>query len=151
MIFKSDNVKAHWDTWAYYHEGTYYLYYLITESSAGEGFGVATSEDGVHWHDHGWAIRESELNLEFLGTGAVWKSPDFEQSGRFICNYSEHRKDETGRTTQNILFAWSTDLIHWVKFGEYYIFKVDQRYYHTYGRWDCIFPMPRAKGGYWGT
>ena len=71
MIFKSDNVKAHRDTWAYYHEGTYYLYYLITERSAGEGFGVATSEDGVHWHDHGWAIRESERNLVFLGIGAV--------------------------------------------------------------------------------
>ena len=151
MIFKSDKVKAHWDTWAYYHEGTYYLYYLITERSAGEGFGVVTSEDGVHWHDYGWAIRESKRNLVFLGTGAVWKSPDFEKNGRFICNYSEHRTDETGQTTQNILFAWSTDLIHWTEFGEEYIFKVDQRYYHTYGRWDCIFPMPRAEGGYWGT
>ena len=84
MIFKSDNVKAHWDTWTYYHEETYYLYYLITERSAGEGFGVATSDDGVHWHYRGWAIRESERNLVFLGTGAVWKSPDFEQSGSGI-------------------------------------------------------------------
>jgi len=151
MIFKSDKVLAHWDTWTYYHEGTYYLYYLITERSAGEGFGVATSKDGVHWHDHGWAIRESENNLVFLGTGSVWKSPDFDQSGKFICNYSEHRKDDTGRTTQNILFAWSTDLIFWTEFGEEYTFKVDERQYDKYGRWDCIFPMPRAQGGYWGV
>jgi hypothetical protein len=47
MIFRSDRVKAQRDTWAYYHQGTYYLYYLITEDSPGEGFGVATSEDGV--------------------------------------------------------------------------------------------------------
>lgn len=46
MIFKSEEVAAQWDTWAYYHEGTYYLYYLITEYSPGEGFGVATSKDG---------------------------------------------------------------------------------------------------------
>jgi len=62
MIFKSDKVAAHWYTWAYYHEGTYYLYYLITEHGPGEGFGVATSKDGVHWEDHGWALHQSEKN-----------------------------------------------------------------------------------------
>ena len=151
MIFKSDIVEAQWDTWCYYYEGTYYLYYLITERSPGEGFGVATSKDGVHWEDHGWAIRESDKNLQYLGTGAVWKAPDFEKTGRFICNYSEHRKEANGKITQNILFAWSTDLLHWNKFGDEYIFKVDDRFYDKYGRWDCIFPMLRTEGGYWGT
>jgi len=151
MIFKSDIVEAQWDTWCYYHDGTYYLYYLITERSPGEGFGVATSEDGVHWEDHGWAIRESDKNLQYLGTGAVWKTPDFEKTGRFICNYSEHRKEANGQVTQNILFAWSTDLLHWNKFGDEYMFKVNDRFYDKYGRWDCIFPMPRTEGGYWGT
>ncbi|WP_197231837.1 glycoside hydrolase family protein [Novipirellula artificiosorum] len=59
MVFKSDHVQAQWDTWAYEYEGTFYLYYLITEHGPGEGFGVATSTDGVHWEDHGWAIRQS--------------------------------------------------------------------------------------------
>lgn len=48
MIFKSDTVTAQWDTWCYDHNGTYYLYYLVTEHT-GEGFCVATSKDGVFW------------------------------------------------------------------------------------------------------
>lgn len=151
MIFKSAQVAAQWDTWAYYHEGTYYLYYLITEHSPGEGFGVATSTDGVHWKDHGWAIRESKENTFYLGTGSVWKALDFETSGRFICNYSEHRRDAAGKQTQNILFAWSTDLIHWNKFDDETMFRVDSRYYDPTGRWDCIFPILRKQGGYFGT
>ena len=151
MIFKSDEVAAQWDTWCYYHEGTYYTYYLVTEYGYGEGVGVATSTDGVHWEDHGWVIRQSDENTYYLGSGSVWKSPDFDKTGKFICNYSEHRNDESGKRTQNILFAWSTDLIHWNKFGDEKMFKVDTRYYKKYGRWDCIFAYPRDEGGYWGT
>ena len=150
MIFKSETVSAQWDTWCYYHDGTYYLYYLVTERT-GEGFCVAVSKDGVHWTDRGWAIRTSDKNPFYLGTGSVWKSPDFKKTGRFICNYSEHRKDKSGKRTQNILFAWSKDLIHWNKFGDEKMFKVDTAHYKQYGRWDCIFTIPRDKGGYWGT
>ena len=152
MIFKSEVVSAQWDNWCYYHDGVHYLYYLITERSGGEGFGVATSRDGVHWDDHGWAIRASDKMVEYLGTGAVWQSPDFARTGKFLCNYSEWRLEEaTGKKTQNILFAWSTDLIHWTKLGDEFMFRVDERYYDKYGRWDCIYPLPRAEGGYWGT
>ena len=151
MIFKSDKVAAQWDTWAYYHQGTYYLYYLITEYSPGEGFGVATSTDGVHWFDHGWVLRQSNKNNFYLGTGSVWKSPDFDKTDKFICNYSEHRNDASGKRTQNILFAWSTDLLHWTKYDDSTMFKVDTRYYTRYGRWDCVFAFPRDEGGYLGT
>ena len=150
MVFKSDTVTAQWDTWCYYHDGTYYLYYLVTERT-GEGFCVASSKDAVHWKDRGWAIRTSKANTFYLGTGSVWKSPDFKKSGKFICNYSEHRKDKAGKRTQNILFAWSKDLIHWNKFGDEKMFKVDTEHYKQYGRWDCIFSIPRKEGGYWGT
>ena len=57
MIFKSEIVKSQWDTWGYYHEGTYFLYYLIADGRTWDGFGVATSTDGVHWHDHGWEVQ----------------------------------------------------------------------------------------------
>jgi len=150
MVFKSDTVTAQWDTWCYHHDGTYYLYYLVTEKT-GEGFCVASSKDGVHWKDHGWAIRTSNRNPYYLGTGSVWKSPDFDKTGRFICNYSEHRKDPSGKRTQNILFAWSKDLIHWTKFGDEKMFKVDTAHYKEHGRWDCIYTIPRKEGGYWGT
>ena len=149
MLFRSELIASQWDTWCYFHAGTYYLYYLITESSPGEGFGVATSEDGVHWKDHGWAITASEKMVHFLGTGSVW--PDPRQEGRFFCNYSEHRIDESGKRRQCILFAWSDDLIHWNKLTDDTIFWIDERYYERYGRWDCIFAIPRREGGYWGT
>jgi len=150
MVFKSNTVTAQWDTWCFYHDGTYYLYYLVTEKT-GEGFCVASSKDGVHWKDHGWAIRTSDKNPFYLGTGSVWKSPDFAKTGKFLCNYSEHRKDKADKRTQNILFAWSKDLIHWTKFGDEKMFKVDTAHYKQYGRWDCIFTIPRKVGGYWGT
>jgi hypothetical protein len=162
MIFRSCIVGSHWDNWCYFYEGKYFLYYLITEKGVGEGFGVAISEDGVHWEDLGWAIRASdECEIDsntwenamvfYLGTGYVWKLSDFEETGRFICNYSEMRRDESGKLTQNILFAWSTDLIHWNKYGDEYMFKVDERFYEKYGRWDTISTIPRKDGGYYGT
>ena len=149
MIFRSNIVKAHWDTWCYFHEDTYYLYYLITETSPGEGFGVAASNDGLNWEDHGWAIRASDRMVHFLGTGSVW--PDPCTPGRFLCNYSEHRLDETGKQRQCILFAWSNDLITWYTFGDEHIFWIDERYYERYGRWDCIYAIPRSEGGFFGT
>lgn len=29
MVFWSGKVAAHWDTWCYFHNGTYYLYYRL--------------------------------------------------------------------------------------------------------------------------
>ncbi|HEY3281901.1 MAG TPA: hypothetical protein VGN26_06460 [Armatimonadota bacterium] len=152
MVFKSTLVKAHWDNWCHRWKGTYYLYFLITEHSGGEGFGVATSPDGVHWEDHGWALRASDKMVDYLGTGAVWKAADFRRTGRFLCNYSEWRVEPgTAKKTQNILFAESRDLLHWTKLSDETMFRVDPEHYDPYGRWDCIYPMPRVEGGYWGT
>lgn len=143
MIFSSRKFIT-WDTWVYYCDGTYYAYYLITDRTPGEGFGVAVSQDGVHFTDKGQCIAASDKMVFYLGTGAVWKSPSFETDRRFICNYSEWRKDESGANVQNILFAHSYDLIHWEKYGDARTFSVDETYYKKYelegGRWDCIFP-----------
>lgn len=151
MLFRSERFSAHWDTWAIHHEGVYYTYYLVTEHGYGEGIGLATSNDGVHWQDHGLVIEQSDRNTYYLGSGSVWKATDFDRSGRFICNYSEHRQDPEGRQTQNILFAWSTDLIHWNKYGDEQIFKANARYYDPLGRWDAIYAFPRPAGGYYGA
>jgi hypothetical protein len=149
LLFRSQLVTAHWDTWCYYHDGTFYLYYLITERGYGHGFGVATSPDGVHWDDHGWAIRASDKMVGYLGTGSVWS--DLCSPGRFLCNYSEWRDDGTGKAQQKILFASSDDLIHWNKLGDDHMFGADERHYERYGRWDCICAFPRPQSGYWGT
>ena len=150
MIFQcKDHIT--WDTWMFYYENTYYLYYLITDHSGGEGFGVAVSQDGVHYRDQGTCITASEQMVIYLGTGAVWKSPYFEEDKTFICNYSEWREEaSTGKRFQSIYFATSTDLIHWTKRGDSEVFSVDESRYARFeedgGRWDCIFPHCTAHG-----
>ena len=153
MIFQTKRFSASWDTWMYYHDGLYYLYYLITEKCGGEGFGVASSPDGVHWDDHGAAILASDKMVNYLGTGSVWKSAHSDYAGKFFCNYSEWRKvgDEV---RQNILFAVSDDLIHWEKFGDEHMFSPDTAFYKEFtremARWDCIYAIPKSGGGYYG-
>ncbi len=150
MIFScKDHVT--WDTWMYFYGGKYYLYYLITDRSGGEGFGVAVSEDGIRYRDLGTAVTASEKMVIYLGTGAVWQSTDFPRDKTFICNYSEWRKDEeTGENYQSIFFATSKDLIRWQKTGEQDVFCVDTDKYLRFekegGRWDCIYPHRTAEG-----
>ena len=160
MLFKSEIISKTWDTWMYHHEGIYYLYYLTcAESGSGDGFGVATSEDGIKWHDYGRVLGPSEKMSGYLGTGSVWKDADFSATRRFLCNYSEWRMDGD-RLVQNILFAWSDDLIHWHKFGDEYMFSIDEQFYQKikedaqgpweWPRWDAICVIPRLEGGYYG-
>lgn len=153
MIFRTKLFSATWDTWMYYYNKIYYLYYLITENSCGEGYGVATSSDGVHFIDYGKVLGASDKMVFYLGTGSVWKwhAPDHKDT--FICNYSEWRQcgDEI---QQSILFAVSKDLIHWEKYGDKNIFLPDSTYYKEFQsqgeRWDCIFPLQQEDGGYYG-
>jgi len=137
----------------YYYRKVYYLYYLITEKSGGEGFGVATSIDGVHFDDYGKVLGASDKMVIYLGTGSVWKLNDPQIKDTFICNYSEWRKcgDEI---QQIILFAVSYDLLHWEKCGDKYNFLPDTAYYKEFQsqgeRWDCIFPLQQEDGSYYG-
>lgn len=160
MLFKSQITPKTWDTGLYYHDGSYYLYYLISDRHPSDGFGVATSPDGLHWEDHGWALRHSDKMVRYLGgTGPVWKDLSESKTERFLCNYSEWRMDGADMV-QNILFAWSKDLIHWHKFSDDRMFKIDERFYKRieadaqypwqYPRWDGICVTPRAGGGYYG-
>ena len=86
MLFRSETIAKTWDTWMVYHEGIYFLYYLTSERAPGDGFGVATSENGIKWHDHGRVLEPSDKMVRYLGTGSVWKGADFAETGRFLCN-----------------------------------------------------------------
>jgi len=159
MLFKSTLVSKTWDTWMAFHEGTYYLYYSTSETAPGDGFGVATSTDGLHWRDHGRVLGPSEQMVRYLGAGSVWKDTGFEAPGRFLCNYSEWRK-EGQAAVQSLLFAWSQDLIHWRKLGDEAMFRIDEVYYQKikpdprgpweWPRWDGMCAIPRPQGGYYG-
>ncbi len=149
MFFRSELVSAHWDTWVYHDEKRFYAFYLISSASQWDAFGLAISDDGVRWIDHGPVLHASDKMVRFLGTGSVWKAVD--RDG-YICNYSEWRLNESGNPEQTILFATSKDLRHWTKCGDELIFPIDPRYYDNEGRWDCINPIQaKPGGGYYGT
>jgi len=153
MFYKPEKVKHIWDTWLYLHEGTCYLYQLIVDDRyCGQGVCLATSRDGVFWREHGPIFHKLD-NAAGLGTGYVWKSPNFERDGRFLMNFSEWFEDDIN--SQIIRFAQSTDLVHWERLGEDCDFPPDPRWYNTYpnekgSRWDCIYPLARPGGGYYG-
>ena len=157
MIHKPQKIHAMWDTWLYYHKGMYYLYYLTMGSTEkqgmhGQGVAMSSSQDGVHWNELGVVMPKDE-EATGLGTGSVWKSEDFEQSGRFIMNYSSWF--DWCIQSQHIRFAESTDLIHWQKLGPDYALHADPQWYETYpeyaeARWDCIYTIPRPGGGRYG-
>ncbi|MCY2990667.1 MAG: hypothetical protein NTY19_22730 [Planctomycetota bacterium] len=143
MTFKPREVHQ-WDTWVFYHDQTYYLYYLIGSQWQGwDGVGVATSKDGVHWEERGTPIMKRD-NANWLGTGSTWRSPKFAKDGRFIVNFSEQPKGEA----QHIYFAESRDLLKWDRLP--IEFRQDARWYEEKGRWDCIYPVARPAGGFYG-
>lgn len=143
MTFKPREVHQ-WDTWVFYHDQTYYLYYLIASQwQRWDGIGVATSSDGVHWEERGTPVMKRD-NVVWLGTGATWKSPQFEKDRRFIINFSEQPTGDA----QHIYFAESRDLLKWNRLPVE--FRQDPRWYEEKGRWDCIYPLPRPAGGFYG-
>jgi hypothetical protein len=151
MLFTVTKPRCLWDNWLFFWKGKYYLYYLANkEGGPWDSFGLAISDDAVHWKDLG-DILSKDPRATWMGTGHVWKSADFDEDGKFIINYSEwHGPDYTGQ--QYIFFAESADLIHWNKVG--HRFGPDARWYNVdkgnKSRWDAINPLPRPGGGYFG-
>jgi sucrose-6-phosphate hydrolase SacC (GH32 family) len=133
-----------WDTWAYYHDGRYYLYYLAGRGGHWDGHELATSDDGVHWKEHGVVVKPRD-GVQWMGTGHIWKSPDFDRSHQWVMNYSEWFGDK-----QDIMFVTSTDLLNWTKVDEKHRFVQDPRWYKPKGRWDCIDTVERPDGGLYG-
>jgi len=141
MTFKPAKGQM-WDVWVFHHDGRYYLFYDHCPTFAITGLGLATSDDGVHWKDQGIVIKKPETAWG-LGTGFVWKSPEFEKDGQFQCNFTVNSGG------QHIYFAESTDLFNW-EVRQDIVFEIDPRWYKTDGRWDCIATTPRPEGGYYG-
>jgi len=83
--------------------------------------------------------------VTWMGTGHIWKSPDFAKTHQWVMNYSEWFGDK-----QDIMFATSTDLLNWTKVDEKYRFVQDVRWYKAKGRWDCIDAIQRDDGSLYG-
>ncbi len=143
-FFTPHRIGQMWDTWVYFHEGKYYQYYLAGPGGRWDAHELAVSADGVHWTEHGVVIKPRE-GVTWMGTGHIWKSPDFDRNHQWIMNYSEWFGPK-----QDIMFASSTDLLNWTKVDQRHRFVQDIRWYKPQGRWDCIDTVQRADGGLYG-
>ena len=152
MFYKpqSKETGMMWDTWLYWHEGTYFLFYLAKSKSdeRWDNVSLATSDNGVGWKEHGVILSKSP-DAVWMGTGSTWASPNFDDDGKFFINFSEWREGQ-----QTIFLGDSTDLRRWTRLGGELEFKPDARWYNVGqgrdSRWDCIFPTLRDGGGLWG-
>jgi hypothetical protein len=133
-----------WDTWLYWHTGTYYLYYLARSGEKWDNISMAISKNGVDWEEIGPILNKRE-EVTWMGTGSTWKDPDPSVTSRFLMNFSEWNGPR-----QTIFLAQSDDLIHWDRMGTEIEFVQDERWYEPLGRWDCIWTIPRPEGGLYG-
>ena len=133
-----------WDTWLYFNQDGYYLYYLANGGGQWDNISMARSSDGVQWKEIGRVLSKG-LGVTWMGTGSTWKSPHFEKDGDFFMNFSEWKGPR-----QTIFFAKSKDLVQWTRLGNEYEFAQDERWYEKNGRWDCIWAIARPDGGLYG-
>lgn len=145
MLFKPQNTKL-WDTFILPHDGRYYLFYLQMRSRAWDGYGLAVSDDLVHWEDRG-TILTVEPEGSGMGSGMVWRAGE-----RWILNFSY---GEEG--SQRIYFAESDDLLVWRKLPKEIVCAPDPRWYECTGttsstcaRWDNIWAIPQNDGTFIG-
>ena len=114
-----------WDTWLYYHEGVYYLYYLTQSGKTKfwDSHEVALSTDGVHWRFEKTTVEMPEGTKGF-GTGHIWKSPDFEKNHLWISNYHGAEGDNPF-----VRFVASKDLLNWELVDKKYSYYTDPKWY----------------------
>ncbi|MHB0859062.1 MAG: glycoside hydrolase family protein [Anaerolineae bacterium] len=144
-----------WDTWIYPHGDKFYLFYLQRRVNSRhevpwywDSFGLAVSEDLLHWREIGTILEQSPVADDWMGTGRTWQVGD-----RFLINYSE-----ISQGAQRIRFAESPDLVHWTKLDTSYDLQPDPRWYVTnpqeqpepWVHWDCLNPVPLDGGGWTG-
>jgi hypothetical protein len=152
MVFKPPHSRM-WDVWCYYHDETWYLYYLAASQRRGwDSVEVATSKNGVHWKWGAQCVhindkREGGLGNLGFGTGYTWKSPWFERDRKFLGNFTITGDQRKG-ISSFIRFVESADLVAWRHLDVE--FRPDPRWYKEDYRWDCIKSLPRPGGGYFG-
>lgn len=107
------------DVIPYFHNGTYYLYYLNDyrgkDGKIGVSWNLITTKDFVNFTDHGVMIEAGEKDEQdlFAFTGSI-----IEKDNKFYCFYTGHNPNffpsET-KPQQAVLLATSDDLLHWKK------------------------------------
>jgi hypothetical protein len=65
FIPKKRETGTMWDTWLYWHEGSYYLYYLAKSGPTWDNISLAISPDGLQWNEVGPILS--------MGKGVTWQ------------------------------------------------------------------------------
>lgn len=154
FFYPKEEIGEMWDTWMYYHNKTFYLYYLNRDDpkygNLYNGIALSVSKDGINWEEKGVVLSKSDKTTG-VGTGSIWKSENLKTKGKFIMNFSESYKSDT-EDQQYIFFASSDDLVNWTRLEER--FMPDSSFYKLNeggkSRWDCIFSIPKSGGGRYG-
>ena len=136
-----------WDTWLYFHDKTFYLYYLANSAPdrLWDSISLACSKDGASWNKIGPVLRKDGEHVKWMGTGTTWETP---RAGlkkghkKFQLNYIQFIGQK-----QTIFFAESDDLVHWEKCDIDTEFVQDERWYVPEGRWDTIHTFPNEEDG----
>lgn len=149
LFFTPDPAKTGylWDVWLQIHQGRYYLYYLASKEPgrAFDNIGLAISEDGVRWTEHGTVVPLAPESYT-MGSCGVWPSVG-EGLPKFIMNLTEGRNKQV---EYGMPALGSDDLIHWQRLDARHDFLRDTRWYEPGGRWVGISVIPHPEGGYYG-
>jgi len=145
IVYRPPNGARIWDPSIIWHDGKYYAFtmYRPPGHKYYDSVGLAVSEDGVHWKDHGPVITDDIV---------VFKCFVARCGDRFVLNHGSFTNFRTPDQKQNRLkFYTSDDLIHWEYLGDS---RPDPRWYDPKGRWDDMYFLPKEEGkpekGFWG-
>lgn len=144
MLYKPTRVGDLWDPYVLFHGGRFHLFHMVGINRTGHSHRaicLATSADGVHWSEHG-VVADGRPDLPVFA-GCVWRARD-----RFMMNHGSARADPKHASDQCIRFWESDDLVSWRYRGDEACVYPDARWYGT--RWDCMDPLPRGDGGFYG-
>lgn len=119
MFFRPDGKAVCADVIPFFENGKYYLFYLKDYRDVrghGEGcdWNLLTTEDFVHFEDHGTVIpRGGEEDRDLY----VYTGSCFRWQGRYVIFYTGHNPHRRARglPEEVILRAFSDDLLHWEK------------------------------------
>lgn len=104
MIFKPKNATL-WDTFILPYDQKFYLFYLQNTHRFWDGYGLAVSDDLLHWHDYGCILSDDKG----MATGSVYRVGE-----KWILSYCRSGNNNVGC----ISFACSDDLFNWKKLPE---------------------------------
>ena len=143
MIFKPEKSKL-WDTFILPYNDRYYLFYLQCREDYWDGYGLAISDDLLHWQDFGTILDLGHAS----GTGMVYRADD-----QWVLSYC--RIGVEGQKS-HICFAVSQDLFHWDKLPEGNNLYPDEQWYdaafpgRTSSRFGDLWVERQADGSFYG-